>query len=134
MAINCLVSQPNVVTLSKMRNIEHIEENVGPVGWQMDKEDIERLRKDFPNQQNVSDTVAPIYTNRSFLLRFDSAFVISFFQFYESRAKTRKTLPSSLGRGCSYRDGLLAAKSSVKLESIALALRGRRPKRWREGP
>jgi len=56
-AINCLVSQPNVVTLSKMRSIEHIEENLGPIGWQMDKEDIERLRKHFPNQQDVSDTV-----------------------------------------------------------------------------
>ena len=56
-AINWLVSQPNVVTLSKMRNVEHIGENLGAIGWQMDEEDIDRLRRDFPNQQDVSDTV-----------------------------------------------------------------------------
>lgn len=56
-AINWLVSQPNVVTLSKMRNVEHIKENLGAIGWQMDEEDIDRLRRDFPNQQDVSDTV-----------------------------------------------------------------------------
>lgn len=57
MTINWLISQPNVVTLSKMRNIEHIKENLGATGWQIDKEDIEKLRRDFPDQQNVSDAV-----------------------------------------------------------------------------
>ncbi len=56
-AINWLISQPNVVTLSKMRNIDHIKENLGAIGWQMSQEDIEKLRKEFPNQQGVSDAV-----------------------------------------------------------------------------
>jgi len=53
--INWLISQPNVVTLAKSRNLEHLEENLGAVGWQMDKEDIEILRKEFPNQREVGD-------------------------------------------------------------------------------
>lgn len=56
-AINWLISQPNVVTLSKMRNPAHLKENLGALGWQMEKEDIEKLRNEFPNQQNVSDAV-----------------------------------------------------------------------------
>lgn len=56
-AINWLISQPNVVTLSKMRNPDHLKENLGALGWQMEEKDIERLRKEFPNQQDVSDTV-----------------------------------------------------------------------------
>lgn len=54
-AINWLISQENVVTLSKTSTIEHLEENLGAVGWQMAQEDVERLRKDFPNQQEKSE-------------------------------------------------------------------------------
>jgi diketogulonate reductase-like aldo/keto reductase len=54
-AINWLVSQPNVVTLSKMGSKEHIKENLGGLGWKMDKVDIEELRRDFPNQQDISE-------------------------------------------------------------------------------
>jgi len=57
MAINWLASQRNVVTLSKMRKIEHIRENLGAIGWQMAEQDIEKLRRDFPNQQDVSDAM-----------------------------------------------------------------------------
>jgi len=56
-AINWLISQPNVVTLSKMTRIEHLKENLGALGWQMEKEDVERLRREFPNQKDVSDAV-----------------------------------------------------------------------------
>ncbi|MDE1860673.1 MAG: aldo/keto reductase [Candidatus Micrarchaeota archaeon] len=56
-AINWLASQPNVVTLSKMRNIDHLRENLGGIGWTMDGSDIERLRKEFPGQKYVSDAV-----------------------------------------------------------------------------
>lgn len=56
-AINWLISQKNVITLSKTTNVEHLKENLGAVGWEMEKEDIEKLRKDFPNQQDISDTV-----------------------------------------------------------------------------
>ena len=50
-AINWLLSQENVTTLAKTSTIDHLKENLGAVGWQMDGKDIEKLRKDFPNQQ-----------------------------------------------------------------------------------
>lgn len=56
-AINWLISQKNVVTLSKMRDKKHLEEDLGSLGWKLESKDIEKLRKDFPNQQSVSDVV-----------------------------------------------------------------------------
>ena len=56
-AINWLVSQPYVITLSKTRHPDHLNENLGALGWQMDSEDIEQLRKEYPNQQYISDAV-----------------------------------------------------------------------------
>ncbi len=56
-AINWLVSQENVVTLSKTRHPAHLEENLGALGWNMDAQDIERLRSDYPGQRAVSPTV-----------------------------------------------------------------------------
>jgi len=56
-AINWLVSQPNVVTLSKTSNPQHLRENLGAIGWNMDNKDIEKLRKEFPGQKDVSDAV-----------------------------------------------------------------------------
>lgn len=56
-AINWLISQKNVVTLSKTRNKKHLEENLGALGWEMDATDIERLRNEFPNQESVSNAV-----------------------------------------------------------------------------
>lgn len=56
-AINWLISQDNVVALSKTSNPEHLKENLGAVGWAMDEADIERIRREFPNQLMVSDAV-----------------------------------------------------------------------------
>ncbi|HEY1085541.1 MAG TPA: aldo/keto reductase [Candidatus Saccharimonadales bacterium] len=56
-AINWLISQDNVVTLSKTSNVEHLRENLGALGWTMDKSDVERIRSKFPDQQMVSDAV-----------------------------------------------------------------------------
>lgn len=56
-AINWLVSQQNVVTIAKTSNVNHLLENLGALDWTMESEDIERIRKDFPNQQIVSDAV-----------------------------------------------------------------------------
>ena len=58
-AINWLISQPSVVTLSKTSNINHLMENLGAVGWGMENSDVETLRASFPGQQAVSD-VAPL--------------------------------------------------------------------------
>lgn len=56
-AINWLISQNNVVTLSKTRDKSHLDENLGAFGWEMDKSDVEKLRTEFPNQEDVSDAV-----------------------------------------------------------------------------
>ena len=56
-AINWLIAQPNVVTISKTSNREHLLENLGALDWTMDADDIERIRTDFPEQVTVSDAV-----------------------------------------------------------------------------
>lgn len=56
-AINWLTSQANVVTLAKTTSIEHLMENLGALGWKMDKDDVETLRNEYPNQEFVSDAV-----------------------------------------------------------------------------
>lgn len=52
-AINWLISQPNVITMSKMGNKDHLEENLGALNWRLQDEDIELLRQEFPRQ--ISD-------------------------------------------------------------------------------
>lgn len=54
-AINWLISQKNVVTLSTMRSKEHLEENLGALGWEMETSDIELIRDQFPDQHRISD-------------------------------------------------------------------------------
>lgn len=56
-ALNWLISQPNVVTIPKTTSVEHLEENLGSLDWEMSNEDMERLTKEFPNQQAISDRV-----------------------------------------------------------------------------
>lgn len=56
-SINWLISQPNVVTIAKTRDPAHLEENLGAVGWRMKKEDVEKLRNEFPGQLTVSDVI-----------------------------------------------------------------------------
>lgn len=56
-ALNWLISQENVVTLSKTESKEHLLDNIGAVGWQMETEDVQKLDKEYPNQEDVSDTV-----------------------------------------------------------------------------
>lgn len=57
-AINWLISQQNIITISKMRKKAHLKENIGAVGWNMKDEDIEILRKKFPDQVNRSDATS----------------------------------------------------------------------------
>jgi len=42
-ALNWLISKSNVVIIPKSSNIEHLRENLGAIGWKMEKKDIERL-------------------------------------------------------------------------------------------
>ncbi len=57
-ALNWLISQKNVVTLSKTANVIHLKENLGALDFTMEQEDIKSLLNDFPDQEEVSDTVA----------------------------------------------------------------------------
>ena len=56
-AINWLISQENVVTTAKSSSLDHVRENVGALGWQMEEKDREYLRREFPEQHPVSDTI-----------------------------------------------------------------------------
>jgi diketogulonate reductase-like aldo/keto reductase len=56
-ALNWLISQPNVVTLSKTRSQAHLSENLGAVGWNMDQGDVEKLRNEYPGQKSTSDVI-----------------------------------------------------------------------------
>jgi diketogulonate reductase-like aldo/keto reductase len=56
-AINWLISQERIVTIAKMRSPKHLEENLGALGWEMGKDDIELLRREYPHQMSVSDAV-----------------------------------------------------------------------------
>ncbi|MDD5659185.1 MAG: aldo/keto reductase [Actinomycetota bacterium] len=47
-AINWLISQKNVVTISRSRNIDHLKENLGSLDWKMDKSDVDLLINYFP--------------------------------------------------------------------------------------
>ena len=46
-AINWLISKPNVITIPKTSNITHIKENLGAIGWRLSKEDTKKLDKYF---------------------------------------------------------------------------------------
>lgn len=61
LAINWLVSQQNVITLSKTSNADHLKENLGALDWTMETGDIERIRFEYPDQKFESDAVPLTY-------------------------------------------------------------------------
>jgi len=74
--INWLVSQPNVVTIAKSRNIGHLKENLSGIGWQMDKDDIEILRMEFPNQRETGDAQPGLGVSMGYFLVAESVLEI----------------------------------------------------------
>ncbi|MBM3705235.1 MAG: aldo/keto reductase [Actinobacteria bacterium] len=52
-AINWLINQKNVVTISKTRDINHLVENLGAIDWKMNQGDIDLLMNDFPDTVNT---------------------------------------------------------------------------------
>ncbi|MCL5985182.1 MAG: aldo/keto reductase [Actinobacteria bacterium] len=54
-AINWLISQDNVITLVRCRNIDHLKENLGAIGWTIQFSDIEKFRSDFPCQKETGE-------------------------------------------------------------------------------
>lgn len=55
-ALNWLLCQENVVTITKAANPLHLAENMGALGWALEKEDAKRLRWEYPAEA-VSDAV-----------------------------------------------------------------------------
>ena len=55
-ALNWLLCQENVVTITKAANPLHLAENMGALGWALEKEDAKRLRREYPAEA-VSDAV-----------------------------------------------------------------------------
>lgn len=56
-ALNWLISQKNVVTITKTSNLKHLEENLGSVDWSMEQEDVNLLINDYPIQLDRSNAV-----------------------------------------------------------------------------
>lgn len=56
-SINWLISQNNIITIAKSSNLNHLKDNLGAIGWEMEKKDVEKLRLEFPGQKFISDTV-----------------------------------------------------------------------------
>lgn len=56
-AINWLTSQQNVITLSKTSNLRHLQDNLGALDFTMSVDDIELIRREYPNQKDISDAV-----------------------------------------------------------------------------
>lgn len=56
-ALNWLISQKNVVTIPKTTQLAHLEENLRALGWELSTEDMDRLTREFPNQQITSQRV-----------------------------------------------------------------------------
>lgn len=50
-AINWLISKPHIITITKASKIEHIQENLGAIGWNLNKEDIHKLDIEFPSKE-----------------------------------------------------------------------------------
>ena len=63
--LNWLISQENVATICKTSNVEHLKENLGAIGWSLEKEDIEHIRQNYPNQKMASNTVPLNYYHGS---------------------------------------------------------------------
>ncbi len=56
-AINWIISQKNVVTISKSRNIKHLNENLGALGWKLEDTDIDILTKCFPGTVETVENI-----------------------------------------------------------------------------
>lgn len=52
-AINWVMNKPNVVTIVKTSDLHHLEEDLGALGWRLEKVDEERLDKDFERGETI---------------------------------------------------------------------------------
>jgi diketogulonate reductase-like aldo/keto reductase len=56
-ALNWLISQKNVITITKASNLKHLEEDIGSVDWNMSDEDVLLLTNYYPIQLDRSNAV-----------------------------------------------------------------------------
>lgn len=56
-ALNWIISHPNVVTLFMSRNPDNISQNLWALWWEMSQNDYRILWEDFPNQKEISNAV-----------------------------------------------------------------------------
>lgn len=63
-AINWLISQQNVITLSKTSDPEHLKENLGALDFVMESDDIEKIRLNYEDQRQESDAVPLSYEGK----------------------------------------------------------------------
>lgn len=56
-ALNWLISQKNVIVIPKTTSPDHLEENLGAIGWALEASDWQHLTDEFPNQITTSDRV-----------------------------------------------------------------------------
>ncbi len=56
-ALSWLTSQKNVVTISMSHNPSHMAENLKAAEFTLPEEAVEKLRRDFPGQQDISEAV-----------------------------------------------------------------------------
>lgn len=56
-ALNWLISQKNVTAVAKTKDMSHLKENLGALPWNMEEEDIELLRHEYPGQKDISNAV-----------------------------------------------------------------------------
>lgn len=58
-ALKWLIQKDKVITMTKTISDKHIDEDLDIFDWKLDKEDIEKLNKDFPIQIRISDCSEP---------------------------------------------------------------------------
>lgn len=58
-ALNWVMAHRNVVTIVKTANLEHLRENLGSLGWQLDQADIQKLTQQFPVGETKYVGIAP---------------------------------------------------------------------------
>jgi diketogulonate reductase-like aldo/keto reductase len=56
-ALNWLITQQNVITIPKTSTPEHLDENLGALGWELSPEDWHMLADEFPGQVSTSNRV-----------------------------------------------------------------------------
>jgi diketogulonate reductase-like aldo/keto reductase len=58
-SLKWLLQQKGVITMTKALKPEHIDEDLDSFDWELSKEDMERLTRDFPIQMRMSDCSEP---------------------------------------------------------------------------